>query len=49
MLSLFQTVEHGRNSYIATGVAAKGQATYIKIWRAKIGQSWAPDIAVEGI
>ncbi|KAI0715209.1 WD40-repeat-containing domain protein, partial [Earliella scabrosa] len=30
------TVERGAFHYIATGTAGKGQATYIKIWRAKI-------------
>lgn len=36
----FQVATLPTTSYIATGVAAKGQRTYIKIWRARISEAY---------
>ncbi|KAI0738561.1 hypothetical protein C8Q80DRAFT_1113408 [Daedaleopsis nitida] len=42
------TCRRERSSYIATGSAARGQGTYIKVWRAKIdARADVPDTVAE--
>ncbi len=40
-----QGVNRGEYSYVATATVDKGQATYVKVWRAKYGKSYIRSIS----